>query len=161
MEEFTHSTISERGLSWKQQQDTHLGAIEMEQRHRLGLDVFTVQGPYRLSGHLLLNHGLCRRWGSLGSLRLCLYPGALRERGMRAWNPKLLPSQVWENLSSPFSPPLRCFSSLCSPASPTASSCKHNSSLKPGQEGRDHSSWRTPAFNPMAQRVLKQRNSMA
>lgn len=28
--------------------------------------------------------------GALGPLRLCLYPGALRGKGVRAWNPKLL-----------------------------------------------------------------------
>lgn len=70
------------------------------------IHVCTAQSHYGLAAHLLQGCGLCRRRGTLGPLKLCLYPGALSGKGTRAWNPKPFFFSVWENLSSPLSPPL-------------------------------------------------------
>lgn len=135
MEDFTHSVVSEWGLSWKQQQDTPQVPQRWSSRHSLGLDVLTDQGPCRLSGHLLLNHGLCRRWGSLAPWGSASTLGP-SEKGSKGLEPQPASLPGLREPLQPVSPPLLCFPSPSAPLKPTTRPPpKHNSSLKPGQKG--------------------------
>lgn len=96
--------------------------------------------PCRLSGHLLLNHGLCRRWGHWAPWGSASTLGALRRKGSKGLNPNPFPFQVWENLPASSSL-LSSASFLCSQPT-TRPPPKHNS-LKPGQKGRDRSPYGT------------------